>query len=1225
MSNFLEKIIYLTENQYQTLITNNQVNNNYLYITDDDGISLDDLNQTIINVAHGGTGKNTLLSGQVLVGNGTNPITSIVKTNTNTANTLVERDESGNFSAGTITATLSGNATTANTATNLANNPSIQASTSNTNQVTITAGGKTSSAYTIPYATSAGSATSAGKITNLGTGDQASSTETWRRVWISYADNVTGRPAWTDNLVFQTSTNTLKTTKFQGALIGNADTATSAGKWTTARTLTIGNTGKSVDGSGNVSWSLTEIGAAASGHDHSGTYVPNTTGANDVNTLVNTGIYNITSGSATNTPKGYGFGQLLVMAYRKHIGNTTTDWASQIYLHNGGGTASGSATAPGNVLYYRTSNNSSSNTWFDWQKAVHATAAYSKVGDTNKPVYIAEDGTATAISYTIAKSVPANAVFTDTNKYHKTGSWSGLTYTASAVNDADELKFTIPTGNSATTVAVGNHTHSYNDLTDKINEDIFVKKRALSISTDVELVKLLPGMYDHTSNMNNTLPTGYGTILNIHGNYKYGSLIAAETNNVMYYRIYYYDTDDSWQWRGEWQTIAHADQSASNIGSATQPVYMTATGVITAGTALKDLAYISKGSGTTKFLREDGTWQTALTSHQSLAAYAPLASPSLTGTPTAPTAANGTSTTQIATTEFVNNTLSYVNAMRFKGTLGTGGTVTALPASHEAGDTYRVITAGTYPIVDSNGRYCEIGTLIICTADGTAANATHWTAVETNEDGAVIGPSTATNGGIVLFDGATGRIIQDSSKTLTTTAPTSSSDDSTIPTSKAIWTTVNTAITELDVTAVGGGTGEYVSKISETDGKINATISTTSVSNTWTAGTTAGPKLDTTVNGITGTAVAIPSASFTASGVVTTANQTFSGEKTFSSSTHFQNIYHYNGNSIQDGSWVTGANGVAPTVSGSSYTGSVIGTSILTLGNNIIGGNSASGANNNAQGFLRLYSSGSAYAQITAYSGDKTRLYPEEGISIPTDKVGIMFRPTSGSYYTHFSYQTGNNEALVMATQNAVTSFIFINGESYANISSTRWRSLTPALQIKNNSVIIGKLIDTNVTPDYKLEVNGTSYLNGNTTINGNLIPGENNTKILGSTDAKWAKLYVGTEATYGDSYTPIYWHNGVPTVVTLTQQCEFTINSGNSGVKLTHAAITKDSYVTQIVIDDGEENLNSAISWQSYDGANTGDPGYIELTCSKVSGNVSGYIMISRGDKITATPTDIT
>ena len=52
-------------------------------------------------------------------------------------------------------------------------------------------------------------------------------------------------------------------TNFDGS--GNITTAT----WGTARTLTIGNTGKSVNGGGNVSWSLSEIGAAASNHTHS--------------------------------------------------------------------------------------------------------------------------------------------------------------------------------------------------------------------------------------------------------------------------------------------------------------------------------------------------------------------------------------------------------------------------------------------------------------------------------------------------------------------------------------------------------------------------------------------------------------------------------------------------------------------------------------------------------------------------------------------------------------------------------------------------------------------------------------------------------------------------------------------------------------------------------------------------------------------------------------------
>lgn len=47
------------------------------------------------------------------------------------------------------------------------------------------------------------------------------------------------------------------------AITGNAATATQATKWTTARTITIGGTGKSVDGTANVSWNLAEIGAQA--------------------------------------------------------------------------------------------------------------------------------------------------------------------------------------------------------------------------------------------------------------------------------------------------------------------------------------------------------------------------------------------------------------------------------------------------------------------------------------------------------------------------------------------------------------------------------------------------------------------------------------------------------------------------------------------------------------------------------------------------------------------------------------------------------------------------------------------------------------------------------------------------------------------------------------------------------------------------------------------------
>lgn len=46
-----------------------------------------------------------------------------------------------------------------------------------------------------------------------------------------------------------------------------------------------------------------------------------------------------------------------------------------------------------------------------------------------------------------------------------------------------------------------------------------------------------------------------------------------------------------------------------------------------------------------------------------------------------------------ATLEDLRAMGSAVDAMRFKGTIGTSGTTTVLPATHKVGDTYRVITA----------------------------------------------------------------------------------------------------------------------------------------------------------------------------------------------------------------------------------------------------------------------------------------------------------------------------------------------------------------------------------------------------------------------------------------------------------------------------------------------------------------------------------------------------
>lgn len=129
-------------------------------------------------------------------------------------------------------------------------------------------------------------------------------------------------------------------------------------------------------------------------------------------------------------------------------------------------------------------------------------------------------------------------------------------------------------------------------------------------------------------------------------------------------------------------------------------------------------------------------------------------SPAFTGTPTAPTAAGGTNTTQIATTAFVINEIgskiSAAQALRFKGIIGTGGDVTELPANHTVGDTYVVKAAGNFA-----GEGCEAGDMIICVKSGTTAANGDWSVIQRNLDGAVTGKSLTANAVILGNGGST--------------------------------------------------------------------------------------------------------------------------------------------------------------------------------------------------------------------------------------------------------------------------------------------------------------------------------------------------------------------------------------------------------------------------------------------------------------------------------------
>jgi len=110
---------------------------------------------------------------------------------------------------------------------------------------------------------------------------------------------------------------------------------------------------------------------------------------------------------------------------------------------------------------------------------------------------------------------------------------------------------------------------------------------------------------------------------------------------------------------------------------------------------------------------------------------------------------------------YVDGLFAANDAMIFKGTIGTGGTITISAfnalTTYNAGWTYRVIEAGTI-----RGVACEIGDIVMVIVDRTGSGNVNgdFTVAQTNLDGAVIGPASVTDGYLVLFDGATGKLIK---------------------------------------------------------------------------------------------------------------------------------------------------------------------------------------------------------------------------------------------------------------------------------------------------------------------------------------------------------------------------------------------------------------------------------------------------------------------------------
>ena len=269
-----------------------------------------------------------------------------------------------------------------------------------------------------------------------------------------------------------------------------------------------------------------------------------------------------------------------------------------------------------------------------------------------------------------------------------------------------------------------------------------------------------------------------------------------------------------------------------------------------------------------------------------LAAKAPLASPALTGTPTAPTAAAGTNTTQIATTAFVKNavdtaTAGLSGAMHYIGTVNADPTKTTPTGTFNAGD---VVTYSNSEYVYDGTSWRELGsessyalkTTTVTGSDGltgggaissnqtithavpsgaaastkgTSGGRTYIQTITTDKFGHITGTTTATetvtNTTYTFAEGstngefsvtpsggtATGVKVHGLSdaayKAVSTSIPSSgTTDDAKLPTVAAVKGYVGTAVSGLDssVSATAASNDEYsvITGVTQTDGKLTA-------------------------------------------------------------------------------------------------------------------------------------------------------------------------------------------------------------------------------------------------------------------------------------------------------------------------------------------------------------------------------------------------------------------
>jgi hypothetical protein len=158
--------------------------------------------------------------------------------------------------------------------------------------------------------------------------------------------------------------------------------------------------------------------------------------------------------------------------------------------------------------------------------------------------------------------------------------------------------------------------------------------------------------------------------------------------------------------------------------------------------------------------------------------------------------------TQKAVKTYVDAHLDANNAFQYKGVLDCS-TNPNYPAA-SAGWAYKVSVAGK--IGGASGLVVEVGDTLICTVDSTASGTqvavgANWIILQTNIDGAMVGPASSVASNLPTFSGTTGKVIQDSGVAVSIDGTLAGNVDTKLPTEKAIRTYL--AANFYNTTAIG--------------------------------------------------------------------------------------------------------------------------------------------------------------------------------------------------------------------------------------------------------------------------------------------------------------------------------------------------------------------------------------------------------------------------------------